>query len=218
MLKKTHLFREVEEHISTPSAYEGTLAQPRLQTTWSASPRIIILLPAQTFYDTSCVRKLPHDSATPNAAVLPGLAREDGVNMVFPNPHQLFVSLVNRRVSHHDQIAGLAARRLFETGLLDVEWLDGMNHTWRRKSYDIAMALIGRKPGVGEKPPKGTRNKTNGGQRRESNRRKSRDKMEDQDGNKQTVVKVEPVDQCPPLKRRRTSEGSSKRQLGFQMS
>ncbi|KAG8413089.1 hypothetical protein J3459_015815 [Metarhizium acridum] len=143
ILKSSRLFEDVPDHVITQSCHEGTVAYTRLQTVWDVSqPRNIILLPSSAFFNIWGL----HGIANPRhqGTRLLGLSEEDMARIPLANLHELFVALVNRRVSKHDQLAALAAKRLFDTGQLNEQWLTEIQRTWVRRNYNLAMALIGK--------------------------------------------------------------------------
>ncbi|KJK73890.1 hypothetical protein H634G_10796 [Metarhizium anisopliae BRIP 53293] len=118
VLKSSKLFQDVPDHVITQSCYEGTTAHSRLQTVWSASqPRNIIILPRFTFFG-GLLSFPPPPSSKHKGTQLLGLSEKDVAWIPWANPHHLFWTFIIRRIYHHDQLAALAAKRLFDTG----EW------------------------------------------------------------------------------------------------
>ncbi|KID94429.1 hypothetical protein MAJ_09629, partial [Metarhizium majus ARSEF 297] len=143
VLKSSKLFRDVPDHVITQSCYEGTIAYSRLQTVWNRSqPRNIILLPCSTFFGIMSFNNFPNQKH--KGTQLLGLSEKDVVRIPWADPHRLFTASIHRRVRHHDQLAALAAKRLFDTGKVSEQWLAGRQFTWGRREYDLAMALIGK--------------------------------------------------------------------------
>ncbi|EXU98751.1 hypothetical protein X797_008225 [Metarhizium robertsii] len=133
VLKSSKLFQDVPDHVITQSCYEGTTAHSRLQTVWSASqPRNIIILPRVTFFGATLSSPTVPSSKHKGTQLL-GLSEKDVAWIPWADPHDLFWKFINRRIYYHDQLAVLAAKRLFDTG-----------EVWNRKEYNLAMAIIGK--------------------------------------------------------------------------
>ncbi|KAF5124234.1 hypothetical protein E5D57_012163 [Metarhizium anisopliae] len=144
VLKSSKLFQDVPDHVITQSCYEGTTAHSRLQTVWSASqPRNIIILPRLTFFGVTLSSPTVPSSKHKGTQLL-GLSEKDVAWIPWANPHDLFWAFVIRRIYYHDQLAALAAKRLFDTGEVSEQWLKSNEHFWPRRVYNLAMTIIGK--------------------------------------------------------------------------
>lgn len=160
VLKSSKLFHDVPAHVITQSCYEGTTAHSRLQAVWSASqPRNIIILPRGTFFNKIQFSP-PVPSSKHKGTQLLGLSGKDVARIPWPNPHYLFESFIIRRIYHHDQLAALAAKRLFDTGEVSEQWLKRNENLCPRRFYNLAMAIIG-KTTTTDEPIRGAPNNEN---------------------------------------------------------
>lgn len=110
----------------------------RFQSTWSVTPRTIIFLPSSCFFDDSCIQEYPEHIERPGASFPYTCSGLDP--LLFPDPHGLFVSLVNRRVAIRDTLSGQAAKRLFDAGILDLPWIKSLQ--WSLQQHEVSMTLI----------------------------------------------------------------------------
>ncbi|KAH0593995.1 hypothetical protein MHUMG1_08318 [Metarhizium humberi] len=144
VLKSSKLFQDVPNHVITQSCYEGTAAHGRLQSVWSASqPRNIIILPRITFFGVPLSSPTVPSSKHKGTQLL-GLSEKDVAWIPWANPHDLFLAFIDRRIYHGDQLAVLAAKRLFDTGEVSEQWLKSNENIWPGEFYDLAMAIIGK--------------------------------------------------------------------------
>lgn len=102
----------------------------------------------------------PPPSSKHKGTQLLGLSEKDVAWIPWANPHHLFWTFIIRRIYHHDQLAALAAKRLFDTGEVSERWLKRNEHFWPRRFYNLAMAVIGKTTPTDE-PIRGAPNNEN---------------------------------------------------------